>query len=121
MIARAALMALNALPVQAGGAPIAGNPSGVALEVQELILSADVARLRLVAGGAMPDFGTIEPDLLWLCEDLAAWLAAEGRVTQEVVISIASAPVAFGDRAEGVTQFFEAFDYIDGHCQWKGL
>lgn len=121
MIARAALIALNAMPVQAGGARIVGNPSGVALEVQELILSADVARLRLVAGGTMPDFGTIEPDLLWLCEGLATRLEAEGQVAQEVVISIASSPVPFGDRAEGVTQFFEAFDYVDGHCQWKGL
>ncbi|MFD1881027.1 DUF6497 family protein [Paracoccus pacificus] len=61
-------------------------------------------------------------DMLWLCEHFALpRIAVPGPVPQQIIISIADRPVAFGDADPEVIQVFETFapDLAAGSCRWE--
>ncbi len=109
---------------------VAGAPSGLALVLQEVLVEpqaegAPWVRFRLVA----PDLGTVdfaqvEADFPWLCERFALpRLAQDGQVAAQVIISMASEPVPFGETVPEVIQYFEVFRPVSepggDRCIWE--
>lgn len=110
------------------------SPSGMTAELQDVRYEPEGAhvnvvklvRLRYVLpqiGGPNPvAFETIEPDFKYLCEtDGLAHRAKSAPNAEEIVISIASAPVAFGEIAPEIVQYFDAFEVRENACIWGGL
>lgn len=101
-------------------------PSGRALTLQEVIAddtgpAGATLRFRFVApwlaGLGVAD---VEGDMQWLCDTYAlAHLA--GAQPAQIVISLADRPVAFGDPAPQVAQFFEAYRPEGPSCVWEGF
>ena len=83
-------------------------------------------RLRLVAAELADQtrygFEAIEPDFLALCEGEGLRIVANfAPNAREVVVSVSSAAVPFGDSVPNVVQYFDVFTIIDGTCVWGGL
>ena len=105
-------------------------PSGQLVTLQDVIWNAPgpfglVARFRFVApaiarGETAVDFATASADMLHLCESYALLRVADlGPVPSQIIISLASAPVPFGQPAPDVTQFFEAYRVENQTCIWE--
>lgn len=105
-------------------------PSGQLVTLQDVIWNAPgpfglVARFRFVAPAiareeAAVDFATASADMLHLCEAYALLRVADlGPVPSQIIISLASAPVPFGQPAPDVTQFFEAYRVENQTCIWE--
>jgi hypothetical protein len=80
-------------------------------------------RLRFVApriGSGPGDYGfdVVEWDMVHLCETLGLPWAREGGA-ELIVVSFAAAPVAFGEAAPDVAQFFEAYRPEGDECVWQ--
>lgn len=80
-------------------------------------------RLRFVAprigsGPGEYGFDVVEWDMAHLCETLGLPWAAEGGASL-IVVSFASAPVAFGEADAAVAQFFEAYRPAGEECLWE--
>lgn len=109
--------------------PVAGVPSGLVMTLQDIIIEpndgAAVARFRFVVPDlATVEFGQVEADFPWLCETLALpRLAQDGQAAAQVIVSLASAAIAFGETAPDVTQYFEVFRPVSeaggDRCIWE--
>lgn len=105
-------------------------PSGQIITLQDVIWNAPgpfglVARFRFVApsiarGDNAVDFATASVDMMHLCQTYALSRVADlGPVPSQIIISLASVPVPFGESAPDVTQFFEAYRVEDQTCIWE--
>ena len=125
-----ALCCFLATPVMAEIVP----PSGIRAELHETIYdpkgvptsSAKTLRLRFVAAEIADtdafDFATLEQDFEWLCTETGLPLVAEtAPMVAEIIVSISSQIVAFGETAPSVVQYFDAFRVENAACIWEGL
>jgi hypothetical protein len=113
--------------VIAGDGVAVAVPSGMAVTLQEVIWNVPgpeglTLRFRFlapaIAEGADPD--TVSADLQHLCDSYALPRVPEfDPRPEQIVISVAAAPVAFGETAPDVVQFFESYRIEDGACQWE--
>lgn len=115
------LAAVVAGPV--GAQPVA-VPSGLAVERIETIWDADLglARFRFLAPGiAAPGFDlrALQPDMLALCRTVALPETRAARPDwDEVVISLSSRAIAFGEIDPEVVQSFEGYRLRGDDCIW---
>ncbi len=121
----AALLFLLSMPALAEDAvPV---PSGQTVTFQDAILNeagpqGQTARFRFVAPAIAQtvDFDTAVADMQHLCDSYALpRVTGTGTLPQQIVISLSSEPVPFGESAPDVTQFFEAYRLEDGACIWE--
>jgi hypothetical protein len=107
-------------------------PSGQVVTLQEVIWNAPgpeglTTRFRFVAPAIAEAGGTVDTetalaDMLWLCQNYALpRIAQPGPMPSQIVISLADAPVPFGEARPEVTQLFEAFSLQDGQCIWEAF
>lgn len=102
-------------------------PSGQTVTLQDVIWNVPgpegmTTRFRFVAPGIADavDFDTAEADIVALCEGFALPRLSEfGPRPEQVVISLSARPIAFGDSAPDVVQFFESYRIEDGKCVWE--
>ena len=104
-------------------------PSGQAFEPIELLVEAQGdgavwARARFLAPalgeGLRSD--AVEADFPVLCQDWALpILAGSDTAVDQVIVSLSSRPIAFGETDAGTIQFFEAFRVEGGLCIWEGF
>lgn len=100
-------------------------PSGREVRLLDVITNAPgaegaAARFRFVAPGLTPgESEAAAADMQALCDSYAL-PRTDGMVPQpqQIIISLASAEVRFGDAAPNVTQFFEAYSVTNGACIW---
>ena len=120
-----ALLCLLAAPVLADDeVPV---PSGQVVTFVEAVLNeagpqGQTARFRFVAPAIAGevDFDTAVADMQHLCDTFALpRVSGTGQLPQQIVISLSAEPVAFGDPAPDVTQYFEAYSLQDGACIWE--
>jgi len=122
----ATLLCLIAAPALAG--ETVQVPSGQIVTFQDAILNeagpqGQTARFRflapaIAAGGV--DFDMAVADMQHLCDTFALpRVTGTGVLPQQIVISVSSAPVQFGEAAPDITQFFEAYSLLDGVCIWE--
>ena len=70
--------------------------------------------------GGKVDFETAAADMAALCAGYALPRVADfGPQPGRIIISLADQPVAFGDMAPGVTQYFDAFSIENDRCIWE--
>jgi hypothetical protein len=109
-----------------GSADPVAVPSGQPVTLQDVVWSIAPfqpvrLRFRFVApeirvGGSV-DFAAASADMMALCAGFAReMMAAEGRITDEIIISMAERPVTFGETLPDVVQFFEAFTIKGDTC-----
>jgi hypothetical protein len=105
-------------------------PSGQIVTLQEVIWNAPgpdglTSRFRFIAPEISGTGGTVDTetalaDMLWLCQNYALpRIAQPGPMPSQIVISLADAPVPFGEARPEVTQLFEAYSLQDGQCVWE--
>ena len=85
-----------------------------------------MVRLRLVAEELSDQesfgFEAIESDFQALCEGEGLRIVAKfAPNAREIVVSVASQAVPFGESAPNVVQYFDVFNVVDGACVWSGL
>lgn len=82
-------------------------------------------RLRYVSeqlGQKAFSFDQIEDDFAHLCEtDGLMTRARSAPKAVQIIISISSAPLVFGEISPDIIQYFDAFDVVSGSCIWAGL
>ncbi|MGL6209984.1 MAG: DUF6497 family protein [Paracoccaceae bacterium] len=128
---RTLLLCLLAAPAIAEEVPeLVKVPSGQPVTFQDVIWNAPgpiglAVRFRFVAPeiatetGSV-DFATASDDMLHLCQTYALPRVAEnGPAPEQIIISMASAPLPFGETAPTITQFFEAYRVEDDACIWE--
>jgi hypothetical protein len=103
-------------------------PSGREVRLHEVITNVPgtegaTARFRFIAPGlGMEDIQSSADDMLALCETYALpRTAAMVPVPSQIVISLAAAPVPFGEAAPDVVQFFEGYRAEGGACIWAAF
>jgi hypothetical protein len=107
-------------------------PSGQTVTFVEIIRDAPgvsglTYRFRFLAPAIGRNSGTISSevaleDMKALCETYALpKLANLGPQVEQIVVSLADRPVAFGDPDPEATQYFEAFHPEGGACIWDGF
>lgn len=102
-------------------------PSGMQARLGEIIWDEDDAlgRFRFIAPALADhadDGERIDADMLALCRDFARPVQRGLRPEWDsVVISLAEAPIAFGDYDAAVLQLFAGFSIEGGDCQWDGF
>jgi Family of unknown function (DUF6497) len=104
-------------------------PSGQPVVLQDVVWNVIGAqgftlRFRFVApeirAGGSVDFDTAVNDMKVLCEDFARQrVTGFGSAPEQVIISMAEKPVAFGETLPDVVQFFEAFRIEGDTCIWE--
>ncbi|NIY98355.1 acetolactate synthase [Salipiger sp. HF18] len=121
------LVAAAAMP--AAGEPVV-VPSGMPVSFEDVIWDQPgdglVYRFRFLApeiGGEAPRlYEEVSSDMDYLCESFALpRLAAIGPEPSRIVISLMAEPVAFGDPAPEVRQYFEAYSHAEGNCIWEAF
>ncbi|WP_281858008.1 DUF6497 family protein [Litoreibacter halocynthiae] len=85
-----------------------------------------IVRMRLLAPQIVDQkqfgFDVIESDFQALCESEGLRIVAESAPNaQEIVVSVASEAMPFGESAPNVVQYFDLFTVVDGTCVWGGL
>lgn len=122
----AAVLCLLAVPALAD--EMLTVPSGQAVTFLDAILNesgpeGQTARFRFVAPAIATeqvDFDSFVADMQYLCDTYALpRVTGTGIAPQQIVISLSSEPVAFGEPVPEVTQFFEAFSLAEGSCIWE--
>lgn len=101
-------------------------PSGRVVELIDVITTAPgptgaAARFRFLAPGlGADDIASAADDMQALCDSYAL-PRVDGMVPepQQIIISLASEAVPFGEAAPDVIQFFEAYSISDGACIWE--
>lgn len=112
-------------PAGAAAQQVASLPSGLQVQLIEVLLDPDLelARFRLLAPAlAEPgvDLDALRPDFDLLCAEIAIpVMAARQPDWDEVVISLSSAPLPFGQTDPSVVQAFEGYLIEDGVCIWQ--
>ncbi|MDF0600584.1 DUF6497 family protein [Psychromarinibacter sp. C21-152] len=107
-------------------------PSGQPVELAEVIREAHgpkgvTLRFRFVApriagGEDKLPFAEVAADMDFLCSGYAlSHLPAPGPRPDRIIISLAAAPVEFGDIRPEITQFFEAYEIDGDACIWEGI
>lgn len=109
-------------------------PSGVSATLHQTIYepegvtaaTAKVMRLRYfapaIADKAAYGFDVIEADFAWLCErDGVKNTAAAAPMVEQIIVSLASEIVNFGETMPNVVQYFDAFRVENQRCIWEGL
>lgn len=109
-------------------------PSGLAFDPPEVIfepagvLSAQAKKLRLrfvapeIADTETYGFEALEADFEFLCTVSGLKIAQRSAPkVEQIIVSISSDPVALGETAPNVAQYFDAFSVTDGTCIWDGL
>lgn len=104
-------------------------PSGLHLKLQEFFVDTQpdglrVGRFRFVAPALAEGvaFARVEEDFAALCTGYALpYLSREQQDVGQVVISLASKPLEFGESDPSVVQFFEAFQIENAQCKWEGF
>lgn len=115
-----------------GAAEEIAVPSGQKVTFVEMIYNATgpeglTYRFRFVAPAIAREGGTIDAeaaleDMAYLCENYALpKIAGSGPQPEQIVISLADRPIAFGATDAEVTQFFEAFRPMGAGCEWQGF
>lgn len=108
----------------AAGQPVA-VPSGLDVSRIEVILDDDlrIGRFRFLApaiAGRGFDLGALRPDMDVLCRDVAApELQAARPDWDEIVISISSVAIPFGQSDPEVAQSFEVYRLHGDTCIWS--
>lgn len=136
MISRRAiglLLATSVLTVPAMAEPVTA-PSGLTWGLQETLFEPtgasdddiEVIRLRyvseLVADRAAYGFDVIEKDFVFFCESVGLQKVTESAPqARQIIVSVASDWVAFGETAPEIVQYFEAFRPEGNLCIWDGL
>ena len=124
------LAAGSAMATAADRPPVPPLPSGIAAELQELVLDVkpdgqfDYARFRFVApgiaGADAPDFETRAKDMDFLCQSYAwPYLSDKPQIFDRIVISLSDRATEFGVADPDATQFFEVYRIEDGACIWE--
>lgn len=127
MIGASALAAVLVGPVAAAG-PV---PSEQEVQLTEVLVD-EVAgeswiRFRFLAPGIGRATGTLgfaeaEPDMMYLCQEVAIPYLAEYALEGDVImISMSDKPIEFGAADPDVTQFFDAYRIVDNLCIWEGV
>ncbi|TDT75026.1 hypothetical protein BDE40_1750 [Litoreibacter halocynthiae] len=85
-----------------------------------------IVRIRLLAPQIVDQkqfgFDVIESDFQALCESEGLRIVAESAPNaREIVVSVASEAMPFGESAPNVVQYFDLFAVVDGTCVWGGL
>ncbi len=120
----------DGMVVLAGSQDALAVPSGQAITLQDVIWSEEgplglALRFRFVAPaiareGGNVDFDTASADMADLCQRFALpRLADLGPAPRQIIISMAAAPVPYGEAAPEVTQFFESYRVENGTCIWE--
>ncbi len=90
------------------------NQPGQGLTYRFRFIAPEIAREK-----GQPDFELIGRDMEYLCNSFALpRIATGGPVPNQIVISMADRPTAFGDTVPEATQFFEVFSIEENACQW---
>lgn len=122
------VMQVDTLQVAPGGDALIPVPSGQPVTLQEVIWNVPgpsglTLRFRFVApqiasaSEAGVDYEHAATDMQHLCESYVLPRIAEfGPTPAQIVISLADQAVPFGETAPEVTQFFDAYSYVDGAC-----
>mgnify|MGYP005999690467 FL=1 len=128
-ISVAALMALTTGMVCAAP-PVLDPPSGAAVALMDHFTDqqgmGETWRFRFVApaiGGAAPlGYDEVEADMTYLCESVAVPEILQANAEPwRIVITLRAEPVAFGEPAPDVRQYFEAYSLRDGRCIWEAF
>jgi len=128
----AAFALAPALPALAAGAEPLALPSGRAVTFLDTIWGSPgpaglTVRFRFVEPElpetlATLDYTTTEADMRYLCESYALdRIANTGPQPNQVIVSIADRPTAFGAVDPGATQVFEAYRRDGDQCIWEGF
>jgi len=85
-----------------------------------------VVRMRLlapqIADQKQFSFEVLEPDFQALCDSEGLRIVAEfAPNAREIVVSVASEALPFGESAPNVVQYFDLFNVEDDTCVWGGL
>ena len=96
------------------------EPAGAYDAVRRLV------RIRLVAPQIVDQeqfsFDVVEPDFQVLCDSEGLRIVAEfAPNAREIVVSVASETVPFGESAPNVVQYFDLFSVEGNTCVWGGL
>ncbi|RLJ60393.1 hypothetical protein BCF46_0592 [Litoreibacter meonggei] len=96
------------------------EPAGAYDAVRRLV------RMRLVAPQIADQeqfgFDVVEPDFQALCDGEGLRIVAEfAPNAREIVVSVASEAVPFGESAPNVVQYFDLFGVEGNTCVWGGL
>jgi hypothetical protein len=122
---------LMAGPVMAGNIIL---PSCLRATLEETIYepqgvvatSAKTMRLRFlapeIANHSGTDSGIHDEDFVWLCETSGLPLTQKAApMVEQIIVSVSSEIVAFGETAPNVVQYFDAFVVEKSRCIWEGL
>ena len=108
---------------------LAAVPSGLTLALMDKRIEAqpdgsDWARFRFVAPALAEGVGydVVEGDFAHLCHEVALPdLQDRGRAVAQVVISLSSKELGFGEIQPEIIQFFEAFRIENDRCIWEAF
>jgi hypothetical protein len=119
------VMALTAGAAHADDAP--RLPSGQPVTLQEVVWpdpgapGEKIARFRFVAP-KLRRGASNEDDMLALCQAVARpEVMAKAAKVDQIVVSLAQAPLKLGEKRPDVVQVFEAYVIDGGHCTLAGL
>jgi hypothetical protein len=123
----AAVAGVDEGQVLSGDGMAVAVPSGIAVTLQDVIWNVPgpeglTLRFRFIAPAIAEgaDLDAVSADMQHLCDAFALPRVPEfDPRPEQIVISVAAAPVAFGETAPDVVQFFESFRIEDGACQWE--
>jgi hypothetical protein len=109
-------------------------PSGIDATLYETIYepqgvtaaTAKIMRLRYLApeitDRVVFGFDAIEADFAWFCARDGLQNARDAApMVEQIIVSVASEIVGFGETAPNVVQYFDAFRVQDATCIWEGL
>ncbi len=112
-----------------GSADVIPVPSGQPVVLQDVVWNVIgsqgfTLRFRFVApeirSGGTVDFDTAVADMQALCVNFAKDRVTNfGGIPEQIIISMAEKPVAFGETLPDVVQFFEAFRIDGDTCIWE--
>ena len=114
-----------ALPASSAEAERIDLPSGLSVEVHEILDAGDGGvRARFIAAEFNPM--TVDPEVLLadmsaLCQGRIAALGVADPVPKRITVSIADRAAEFGVLNTDVRQSFEAFEIADGICIWEAF
>ena len=119
-------------PTGAGEAGTIPVPSGQPVSYLDTVQATPgpdglTIRFRFLAPEISRDGGSVsaeaaQDDMAWLCENFAlSRIPSTGPKPEQIVISFADRPVAFGDTSPEATQYFEAFSIEGDACQWEAF
>lgn len=99
--------------------------SGLEIQHHDIIAQPPVWRVRYIAQNLSNDglpYADVAGDMELLCtQDALARVAGQGGAPSQIVITLMSAPVVFGEMTPGVTQFFESYAVENDLCIWEAF